>query len=300
LLRVARRAALVAAPLVLALSMCVSTVEAARASSSPFAALPVVFDGGFETGNPRPWNTPQCANYGTPDTTTRTFGTFSVATDVYGQGSYAGRFDLPAAPKLTRCEVLRPRTIALGTDDYYSLMVYLPNNWTPGTNGFWGVEVAQLNFENIWGAPISLQAHPDHITLALQTGACNSSRTARPGCVWSSNADSPGKPNLPPLYAIPSPMQLGVWHELIVHSHWATDNTGAIEVWYRQKGQPSWTRTVNLSGYPTVQTLQDGSYPTTTVDKIGAYRDVATAPTSVWLDSFTTATSFAAAASNLP
>jgi hypothetical protein len=225
-------------------------------------------------------------------------------TSQVGQGGFAGRFDLPAdSNKLTRCEVFNPRPIGVGTDSYYGMMVYLPNGWTPGTTGpnaFWGVSIAQLNFENIWGSPVALQAHSDHITLALQTGACNSSTSSNPGCDWSSNADSPGNPNLPDLYAIPSPMQLGVWHELVIHTHWATDNTGQIEVWHKVKGQTAWAQTVSFSGYPTVQTLPDGSYPSSVLDKTGAYRDLSNAPTSVWLDSFGISTSFAEATSYLP
>jgi hypothetical protein len=95
-------------------------------------------------------------------------------------------------------------------------------------------------------------------------------------------------------------MQLGVWHELIVHVHWATDSTGVIETWHRLKGQTSWTKTASLTGYPTVMLNPDGTYPTATTDKIGAYRAQSTAPTSVWLDGFTRSQSFQTAASALP
>ena len=104
-------------------------------------------------------------------------------------------------------------------------MVYLPNGWTTGTTGFWGVEIAQYNWEGLWGSTVDLQAHADHITLTLQSGIC-----ANSSCQYASNADSPGSPTLPALYAIPKGMQLGVWHELIVHVHWATDKTGVVEV----------------------------------------------------------------------
>src|SRR3954449_158665 len=74
-------------------------------------APPVVFDGSFETGSYKPWNTPQCANYGHVPTT-RTFGDFFIDRSRVGQGSAAGRFDLPAdSAKLTRCEVFVPRTV---------------------------------------------------------------------------------------------------------------------------------------------------------------------------------------------
>jgi hypothetical protein len=187
------------------------------------------------------------------------------------------------------------RPLVPGTDDYYSEMFYVPTGWSPGTSSFWGVEFTQLGWEGIWGSSIDLQAHADHVTLNMQTGVCTSS-----SCQWNSNADSPGSPNLPPLYAIPAPMQTGVWHELIVHVHWATDNSGQVDVWHRVKGQAAWTQTVSLSGYPTMQVHSDGSYPRSSLDKIGAYRAQSTAPTSVWLDGFSRSTSFASASAYLP
>ncbi len=255
-----------------------------------------LFSGGFATAKFKPWGTPQCANYGQLNTAKNTFGNFFFDTSNVGAGYAAGRFDLPADPlKLTRCELLTIRTLDIGSDDYYSDMVYLPKGWTTGTNGFWGVEVAQLNWEGLWGSTIDLQAHPDHITLTMQSGVCANSQ-----CQWDSNADSPGHPNLPPLYAIPRPMQLGVWHELVIHVHWATDATGVVEVWHRLRGQTAWTKTASLSGYPTVQVRADGSHPAYCADKIGAYRAQSTAPTSVWLDGFSRSQSFAGAAAYVP
>ena len=189
----------------------------------------VLFDGSFDAGTYKPWTVPQCANYGHQQTT-RTFGNFYVTGTRVGQGKYAGLFTLPADPNhLTRCELLTRRDVNVGGDDFYSLMVYLPKKWSPGTNAFWGVEIAQFNWEGMPGAPVSLEAHADHVTLVLESGVCG-----KP-CRYRSNADAP-KANLPPLYAIRPAMTLGVWHELIVHVHWATDSSGLVAVWHRVKG----------------------------------------------------------------
>jgi hypothetical protein len=179
-------------------------------------------------------------------------------------------------------------------------MLYLPPGWDTspsGPSGFWGVEVAQLNYEGIWGPTLGLQAHPDHVTLAVQTGVCGNRE-----CQYASNADNGRRTNsLRPLYAIPrSRMQLGVWHELIIHAHWATDSSGVIDVWHRVKGRKSWKQTVHLTGYPTVQVTSNGSYVARTTDKIGAYRGPSNAPVSVWLDGFSRSRSFAAATAHLP
>jgi hypothetical protein len=269
---------------------------ASSAASSPY----LLFNGGFETGSYKPFHRPQCANYGQAPSL-KTFGNFFVVQSPVGEGADAGRFDLPAdTTRGTRCELLAPRTLNLGGDDYYTLMLYLPRGWKTSASdatGFWGVEIAQLNFEILWGPTIALQAHDSHVTLALQTGVCAQKR-----CQWSSNADNVnGHPSLPPLHAIPAKrMRFAAWNELIIHAHWATDSTGIVEVWHRIKGQTAWRKTASLHGYPTVQVNPDGSYPIDTIDKIGAYRGPSTAPTSVWLDGFSRSGSFAAAAAHLP
>ena len=95
--------------------------------------------------------------------------------------------------------------------------------------------------------------------------------TGTPAYQFNSNADITTRyVNLPKLYAVPPGMQLGVWHELIIHAHWATDSSGKIDAWHRVKGQSGWTNTASLSGYPTLQDNPDGSYPGTTIDMIGA------------------------------
>jgi Polysaccharide lyase len=260
------------------------------------SAIAADFKGGFESGTYRPWKTPQCANYGHANTSTRTFGQFVIDGSTAGAGRYSGQFTLPAdATHLTRCQVITPRPVNTGGDDYYSLMFYVPTRWTSGTGAFWGVSIAAFNFENLWGGPVQLQLHAHHVTLAVQTGVCADSQ-----CQYASNADSPGHPNLPPLYAVPPGMQQGVWHELVVHCHWATDATGVIEVWHRLKGEATWTKTVSFTGYPTLQTHRDGSVPQRTVDILSAYRGRSTEPVTVWLDAFSRSQTLAAAQANLP
>ena len=217
-------------------------------------------------------------------------------------GAYAARFDLPAdSTHLTRCQVITKRPVNAGGDDYYSLMFYLPDGWTTGiTPPQFGVLIAQLNLQNLGpgGPTISLVAFPDHVTLVMQTGITT---TGKPAYQYESNADIRSRYlNLPKLYAVPPGMQLGVWHELIIHAHWATDSSGKIDAWHRIKGKKAWKKTASLRGYPTLQDYPDGTYPPTTIDMIGAYRVRSAAPTSVWLDGFTRSGSFATAAAHLP
>ena len=283
-----------------------TTAVPATTTAAPAAistnTTPVVFDGGFETGTYKPWGTPQSSNWGNPVNNAGVhFGPFNVVTNRVGQGRYAGEFDLPAwSGGKTRSQVITPRPIGVGTDDYYTLMFYIPQGWTPGTSSFWGVQIAEMDFEGLGGngGPVSLQLHSDHLTLNLASGVTT---TTAPYSQYRSNADSPGTPNVPALYAVPrGSLRQGAWNELIVHVHWATHSTGAIDAWDRVLGQSTWTKTVSLSGYPTLQTNANGSLPARTNDVIQAYRGASTAPVSVWLDGFSRSQSFATAAAYLP
>jgi hypothetical protein len=92
----------------------------------------------------------------------------------------------------------------------------------------------------------------------------------------------------------------GTWQQWIVHVHHAVDSSGLLQAWWRPRGG-TWTQTVNLSGYPTVQ-WTSGETPNPNPpadDKIGGYRGGASYPITIWQDGFCVATSFAAAESCL-
>ncbi len=278
-----------------------NTTESTTTTPTP-APSGLIFDGGLDTGSYKPWIAPQCHNGSNPvDTSQQHFGTYTVDTQTVGQGTYSLRLDLPAwSGGRTRCQVITPRPLGVGSDDYYSLMFYLPVGFNPGTvASYAGLQIAELNYEGLCNgtANLSLQAHSSHVTLVLATGTATS---VYPYCQYRSNADAKGGPNLPPLYAVPRPMQLGVWHELLIHVHWAADSTGQVDVWHRLKGRPNWRRTAHLFGYPTLQVRPDGSMPAATLDDIQAYRLASTAPTTVWLDAFSRSASSGPAAANLP
>jgi len=260
----------------------------------------VIFSGAFESGTLAPWPGAQCANTGVPSSGDRVTGTLTVQSETVGEGDYGARFDLPAATVVQSCEALIGRPIGVGTDDYYALMVRFPTEWREPSPVGWGLAIAQLNFENIWGSPVALMAHADRVALVMQSGLCNSVYTASPGCAYSSGRGG----NVERTYAVPAPLALNVWHELIVHVRWATDSSGVLEAWHRLKGDNTWNKTVSLTGYPTLQWTADYGPSAiasgTTFDTIGAYRGPATFPLTIWHDGFVRATSFASAASALP
>jgi hypothetical protein len=257
----------------------------------------VYFTGDWETGNISQWSWgAQCANYGTPsDYITR--GSLNLVTRVVGQGSTAGRFDLPAASQRSACEGLRKRTLNLNADEYYGMMFRVPLKWHKPSAAGWGLVLAQLNYQRIWGAPVLITAHAKRVAIVAQTGYCSDGRSSPPGCRYSSG---PGG-NLAPMQAIPS-ISPGSWHELVVHVRWAADSSGAVEVWHRLRGETSWTKSVTWSGFPTVQwsDRQPVDSNQTTSDKFGAYRAASRVPLSVWQDGVVIGTSFDAVAARLP
>jgi hypothetical protein len=271
-----------------------------RPASAEREGGPIVFRGSFESGTLAPWPGAQCANTGVPSTASSVRGTITVQSEMVGEGDYAARVDLPAAGVLQACEALIGRPIGVGTNDYYGLMVRFPSDWREPSPANWGLSLAQFNFENIWGSPVALLAHGDWVEIVLASGLCKSVFTATPGCAYTSARAG----NLPRMAAVPAPLALEVWHELIVHVRWTTNSSGILEAWHRLKGDGAWNKTVSLRGYPTLQWTSD--YPPeeiatgTTVDKIGAYRGHADFPLTIWHDGYVRTTSFASAAAALP
>jgi chitodextrinase len=260
----------------------------------------VLFGGAFESGALAPWPGAQCANTGVSGSSSIGRGTITVQDEIVGEGNWAARFDLPAASVNQACEALIERPIGVGSDDYYALMVRIPSPWQEPSPAGWGLVIAQLNFQGIWGAPVLLAAHRDHLSLVLQSGLCADVTSSDPGCANTNGANG----NLPPSHAIPAPLALDTWHQVIVHVRWATDTTGLVEAWHRPAGTGPWTKTVTISGYPTLQwTSSRGPTAITdsrTNDKIGAYRGHSTTPLTIWHDGFARTTSFATAAASLP
>jgi Polysaccharide lyase len=260
----------------------------------------ILFKGDFEPGDVSQWNWgAQCANTGVPSSGSSVRGTITVQSEIVAQGKYAARIDLPGASVYTACETLTRRRIGVGTNDYYGMMVRFPTVWQKPSPSNNGLVIAQLNFQNIWGSPVSLRAHADHVALTLSSGLCNSVFTSKPGCAYSSG---PGG-NVKPMLAVSAPLALGVWHQLIIHVRWATDSSGVLEVWHRLKGSGNWRKTVVRRGNPTLQwTRKVGRRRianATTADKIGAYRGHSTFPLAIWHDGFVRTRSFAATAAAL-
>lgn len=255
----------------------------------------MAFTGNFETGDIKPWQSTfwggaQCTNYGV-----HVNGNLYIETDSVAKGLFSARFDLPAANSYNSCELLRGRTIAMD-DEWYSMEIRFPSDWAEPSSTGWGLEMAQLNFQSIWGTPVGVVAHSNYVDLILNAGLCYPPKSGNPSCQYSSGIGG----NLPEQHIIPtSAFSPGTWHQLLIHVKWTNGNDGIIEGFHRLRGETTWTRTASLSGYPTLQ--RTSSYTPVasdrTVDKIGAYRGRASFPLSVWQDNFCQATTMAAAES---
>ena len=278
--------------LVVVVAIVVAPSAAAPADpSADVAAATVQFVGDWESGDLSQWTWTQCTSAPTPD-----YGTLNVVTRPVARGKFAARFDLPASDRNHSCEVLRRRTLAVGSDDWYGLEVRLPMNWQSPSRAGWGLVIAQFNFQGIWGAPVSLVATAGTVNLVLQSGLCNDVNSPRPGCAFSSGTAG----NVSSLVVVPQPIARDRWHQLIVHVKWASDSSGLIEAWHRLRGSTKWIPRVRRNGWPTVQ--WSAQRPPTyqgTVDKIGAYRGKAAFPLSVWHDTFVVGASFGAVAAKL-
>jgi hypothetical protein len=243
--------------------------------------------GGLDLGQ---WGA-QCNNLTAPNFATR--GSFAVQQAHVAQGRWAARFDLPAdTVKPTACEVIHDRTLDLETNDYYALALYFPKNWQDPSGVFWGLLVAQFNYEGIAGPPVGLAAHARYVNLIVGSGYFDGVGTR-----WYTG-NGIGRGNLGRLYAIPRPLQRQVWHQLIVHVRWSAGNDGVIEVFHRIQGRRNrWKETVDLTGYPTVQwsSARPAVSAMGTTDKIGAYRAQSSFPVSVFNDGFCRALTFRAA-----
>jgi hypothetical protein len=288
-----------------------TAASAAPSSAAPGLTGGLTFNGSF-TGL-TPWSTggggAQCANYGTPSKSPRLRGTVTFNSGVAGVAN-AGEITLPADSNtstfpLEACDLLpRAQPVGLGTDGYYGLMVYVPQGWTISNKAFDGVEIEEYHFQNVYGAPISFQMHADHITLALQTGACNNHTTVRPGCTDHSNADNPNgnAGNLPAYYAIPQgAFQEGSWNEILMHVHWASDSTGQIQTYYKVKGATSWIQSSNVTGIPTVQwdNTKSCCYASA-VDETEAYTYALSSPLSIWFGNDVVGPTFNSVAAMMP
>jgi hypothetical protein len=244
--------------------------------------------------------------------------TITIDTSRFVSPPGSGHFSTP--PNVTRCELYHVRpNIGNHLHDYYAQDIWFPTNWQ------YPMGLDQFNIDSMDHGPAgNLIGESNFLEYLVNSGACPA-ETEPGGCPYYSGRPYPGWEPRPagmpgPLIAIPAPMQLGVWHELVIHIYWSTDNDGVVQIWHRLRGEAAWTETVDTTtsgfGFPTLQTGVQSSecgsgvitasniagWTTCVADTIGLYgggwggldqqRDV-------WRDNYCRATSFTAAESCL-
>ncbi|MEP6872489.1 MAG: heparin lyase I family protein [Anaerolineaceae bacterium] len=259
--------------------------------------LASLFSGNWDTGDVSQWSGSQCAG---DISNGIARGTYAIVSSPVAQGTFSANFELPAASVANACEVYHQRTVATGTDDYYAFDLMFPTNWQEPSPAGWGMLVGQLNYVG-WltgvGPPIGISAHAGKLVMVLLSG---NSVGGVP--TYSTGPDNNGvgaRCGTVTCQIIPQgQLTLGVWHQIVVHVHWATDSTGKVDSWWRRKGEAVWNPEAYITGVPTLQWINNSPYPSsqTSYDKIGAYRGAAIFPLSVRNDGFCRATTFVAAA----
>ena len=276
----------------------ITVANAALGTAGNGTTTSIAFEANFDSNDISRWqSTPlggaQCLNYRVNSDSGITRGNFYASSDASAKGHSSGRFDLPAASVNNACELLRGRTVAMD-DEWYAMEVKFPSGWSEPSPAEWGMSLAQFNFENIWGSPLSLTAHSNYVDVNLNSGMCTSFTARNPSCQYSSGIQG----NVPRQHILPSSaFSVAAWHQFLIHVRWTNSNDGIVEGFHRTRGQTTWTETASLRGYPTLQRTSSftPSANDRTVDKIGAYRGAASFPVSIWLDNFCQATSRSAA-----
>ena len=167
----------------------VSATTASCGSSGGGGGGSPVFKGDFEAGNISPWqSTPwggaQCLNYGVPSDSDESSALCTSSTTPSRRATTAA-VSTCRQRQDNACELLRGRTIAMD-DEWYSMEVRFPSDWQEPSPAGWGMSLAQFNFENIWGTPLSVSAHSNYVGLTLNAGLCTSVTSGNPSCENSS------------------------------------------------------------------------------------------------------------------
>lgn len=218
------------------------------------------FLGDFETETPpyAPFNAAQAHNYANPtDTVHANFGDFFRDPTIYDTGHGSGKFVVYgsdyytahgrtlAADGFERVQVTRKRTTATnGTHEFFTYSFKFKKGTTFGSN----CVLIQPNWPNLLPPGVAFVAKADHVTLYLAAGLTNLS--GAPAYQFISNADGAATNtniNLPAMYARPpgTPLELGEWHQFVLHVYWSSKQDGVLECWHRLKGT-DWAKTAEM------------------------------------------------------
>ena len=287
-----------------------------NSASLPSAGGSLSFNANFASGSYAPFKPAQCSNTGTPSKSPRQRGILNVVSTASARLPPAAGADIaeivdPPLPSnlagqgyaFVTCAMLTPlHPLPLGQTLYYGLMIYEPTGWSLPNKYWGGTNIEEFQFQGVDGAPITFQLHGNesplgpHVTLALETGVCNTSGTGvNFGCAYRSNADNvctaPAPATcLPAYYAIPpngvsgSPGFVeGQWNEIVMAVNWESSG-GSIQTWYRVAGASTWNQGSSVTNIPTVQWRTGTSPSGNALEETESYTTSVSSPFTVSLD----------------
>jgi hypothetical protein len=210
------------------------------------------------------------------------------------------------------------RYISYPSDVYYGLMWYFPsgsyNDPAPGGHD----RISEFNWHPyIFNGPLGYSLHGDTLQWIVATGKyCRGCASAQYDNEAGYENPPAGASNLGPITnwrIVPQgDLVRDKWIETIVHVHYANNTSGKIEAWYRYKGDSTWNKTIDQTGFATIgwgpdetqnfTWTPDNQNGVTTQDHIGIYRTAANpAPaTTFWIDNYQRQPTFNAVASTMP
>ncbi len=171
-------------------------------------------------------------------------------------------------------------SVSSGTQ-YYAFSVRLDADWQmpeAGKGGSWAI-IFQLHGPDVIKASpaVAIRAH-EQFELSLHSGDLDSrAKSLR----WQSYPFSEGSLNR------------GQWVDLVLRIHFASDFTGAVQVWRRNEGEHDFREVLSLEDVPTLQYRSSKGAVGAHYWKHGLYRSKQTTLTNVlWLDGLTRGDTF--------
>jgi Ig domain of plant-specific actin-binding protein len=160
------------------------------------------------------------------------------------------------------------RSNDLGNWDYYAVAVKVPS-WSGPMSDLYFSTILSVGYQTSQGDQVALGLYPNS-SGQLSFEMHQNSGYANNATGWAAGSVSYKQPFLPVTY--------GQWQEFVVGVKWATDNTGAVQVYSRTPGG-SWSKVFEKLNEPTYlygttpsgTFAQDGSNWGTVIDKIGLY-----------------------------
>lgn len=225
------------------------------------------FYGDWETGDSSQWSGNQW-NHNVPLSEQ-----FQIVTDPVRQGRYAAKFTVRPGDKYATTTGERSEVFWVGSkesdgqDYWYSWSTLFPTDWSEPRN--WGIFMQWHATFNWTPPPLSLSARADSINVNINAGqltdpCCGGATRLR----WT------------PLTSL----NKGLWNDFIVHVKWAQGPEGAVTIWHRVEGEDTYTKILDVSGVPTLQS--DNGVAASNYVKLGLYRDNDTKTNVLYQDGF--------------